>query len=1084
MIRSGSGIAEHTAQDGRFNLHSADVGRDAAIRQLSRMVAQVGHRYPHANVLEIGAGKGGATGNVLNALGAAFSTYTYADASDESFEAAQESFREYSSRMIFRTYDVEQTPASQGFTEGFYDVVFAADLLNGSAQPNEVIANARRLLKPGGYLITLERTSNDNLCAGLTMGSLPSWWAGAGPALCASEWDDMLLTSGFSGIDTDTPRGHRLNPYTVFATQAVDERIDLLRSPLESGIPETPAPRLVILGGQTLAVRRAIRGLKVLLGRRFQQIDVVNTVESLNDNIMVPGSAVLSVTELDEPVFAAISPAKLEGLKALWRSAGPVLWVTRRARTEEPLSFMSHGLCRVVKYEYPNVSLQVLDLDVLDAKTPDLVAEEFIRTEALRKWAKETKDSDMLWSAEPEVTIESGKRLIPRLYKFVEANDRYNTARRTLVKSVDPKETSVVLTSVGDGQSYDLRAPSPLRLPPPPPPSTSSAPISTVTLSVSHILLQAVELPCNARVFLCAGTDETTGKAVLAVTHTAESRPTVPAAWTVPLSNTDPEKAVAAIAAHLVASTILGLAQPGSSVLVHEPDALVAAALAQQSAKARIELVTTSSSSNILPKGAGGAWRHVHGKLSSRAVKKILPSHLSVFVDLSQAPHAAPAGKLIAKCLPPMCASYTAADFYGTAARLPAWVSAESVAETLAAAQDGLRSGGLSDVDTPLSVLSLQDVPSKSVFGRPLTVARWSAEPVSARVEAIDEGAIFRGDRTYWLVGMAGNMGQGICKWMIEHGAKYVVLSSRRPKPLNPGFLGFVESMGARVEVLALDVTNKEAVFECHRKMVEILPPVGGVAMGAMVLEDSLFERLSFEVLTKVLEPKVAGTRNLDALFYNTPLDFFVVFSSLVCVTGNSGQSNYVAANMYMTAVALHRKRRGLAGSAIALGSVMGVGFVERTEALTSEYFIKLGTKNVSEQDVQQQFAEAIRVGRPDCEETADIAAGLVPIYADTDAKAQFRDDVKFGHFIMQRAGAGDKSGRPRHTLPVRVQLPEVKSRAEAMEVIKGQYILALILFVTTDANAVFTSSIFHLPAQAHLDDRTRRCCSRKPLPC
>jgi hybrid polyketide synthase/nonribosomal peptide synthetase ACE1 len=1036
------------------------------------MVAQVGHRYPHANVLEIGAGQGETTGNVLNALGAAFSTYTYADASDESFEAAQERFREFSSRMIFRTYDTEQAPASQGFTEGYYDVVFASDLLNNSAQADEVIANARRLLKPGGYLITLERTSNDNLCAGLIMGSLPSWWTGTGPALCVSEWDDLLLKSGFSGIDTDTPRGHRLNPYTVFATQAVDERIDLLRYPLESGIPETPAPRLVILGGQTLAVRRVIRGLKGLLGRRFQQIEVVNAVESLNDSIMVPGSAVLSVTELDEPVFAAISPAKLEGLKALWRSAGTVLWVTRRARTEEPLSFMSHGLCRVVKYEYPNVSLQVLDLDVLDAKTSELVAEEFIRTEALRKWAREARDSDILWSAEPEVSIESGKRLIPRLYKFVEANDRYNTARRTLMKLVDPKETPVVLTSVGDGQSYDLRAPSPLRLPPPPPSSTSSATTSTVTVSVSHMLLQAIELPCNARVFLCAGTDEATGKAVLAITHTAESRPTVPAAWTVPLSNTDPEKAVAAVAARLVASTILNLAQPGSAVLVHEPDALVAAALAQQSAKDQIEVVTTTSS-NTPPKGAsGGTWHHVHSKLSTRTVKKLLPSHLSVFVDLSQAPHAAPAGRLIARCLPPMSASFTAADFYGTAARLPAWLSAETVAKTLVDAQRDLRSGGLGMVDVTPSVLSLQDLPSTSVFGSPLTVARWSAGPVSVRVEAIDEGPIFRADRTYWLVGMAGNMGQGICKWMIEHGAKYVVLSSRRPKPLNPGFLGFVKSMGARVEVLPLDVTSKEAVFECHRQMVEMLPPVGGVAMGAMVLEDSLFERLSFEVLTKVLEPKVAGTRNLDALFYNTPLDFFVVFSSLVCVTGNSGQSNYVAANMYMTAVALHRKRRGLAGSAIALGSVMGVGFVERTEALTSEYFIKLGTKNVSEQDVQQQFAEAIRVGRPDCDEVADIAAGLVPIYADTDAKAQFRDDVKFGHFIMQRAGAGDKSGRPRVTLPVRVQLPEVKSQAEAMEVIKGQW-PPLVLLVITYANAAFTSSIFHLPPQAHPDDRT-----------
>ncbi|EAQ88739.1 hypothetical protein CHGG_05358 [Chaetomium globosum CBS 148.51] len=980
-VRSGSSIVEHMVQD-----DLPDFGRNAANGQLSCMVAQIGHRYPHANVLEIRAGKGESTGYVLNALGSAFSTYTYTDASEDSFEAAQERFREYSSRMVFRKYDIEQPPAAQGFTEGYYDVVFASGLLNGTAQPDEVISNARHLLKPGGYLITLERTSNDNLAAGLTMGSLPSWWAGTGPALSLSRWDELLVKSGFSGVDTDTPPTHRLNPYTVFAAQAVNERIELLRSPLESA-PETPAPRLVILGGQTLAVQRAIRGLKALLRSRFEQIDVVNAVESLDDNTMIPGSSVLSVTELDEPVFAAISPVKLEGLKALWRSAGTVLWVTRRARTEEPLSFMSHGLCRVVKYEYPNVSLQVLDLDVLDAKTPELIAEEFIRTAALKKWAKEAKDSDILWSSEPEVSIESGKRLIPRLYKFAEANDRYKPARRTLMKSVDPLKTSVVLAALATAHP------------------TNSGPHRRC----------AIELACNARVFLCVGIDQAAGNAVLAVTHTAESRPTIPAGWTVPLpSDADLEKAVAAVAAQLVASTILSLAQSGSAVLVHEPDVLVAAALTQQAAKTQIEVVittaTTTSNNN------NNTWHHIHSKLSSRAIKKILPSHLSVFADLSQTAHAAPAGKLIAKCLPTACASFGAARFYGTTAQTPTWLAAESVAAALAGAwrgvqqQQGGGGGGWSAMemerDGRPAVLSLRDVPARSVFGSPLAV--------------------------------------GLCKWMIEHGARYVVLSSRRPKPLHPGFLGFAQSMGATVEVLPLDVTSKDAVFECHRQMAEILPPVGGVAMGAMVLDDSLFEGLSFEALTRVLEPKVAGTRNLDALFHTTPLDFFIVFSSLVCATGNSGQSNYVAANMYMAAVAQHRKRRGLAGSAISLGSVMGVGVVERTEGLTSEYFINLGTRNVSEQDVQQQFAEAIRVGHPDCDEAADIVAGLVPIYADTEAKAQYRDDPKFGHIIMHRAGASDKSGRPRVTLPVRVQLPEVKSRAEAMEVIKASFIFRL----------------------------------------
>ena len=1098
-------------QDGLFDSYTEGLSQNAAKQQLSRMVAQVVHRYPHANVLEIGknrndprppfvlrchdtnvmgtcigAGKGESTSHVLNALASAFSSYTYTDASPDVFEAAQERFRQYSSRMIFRTYDTEQPPASQDFTEGYYDVVFASNVLHATAQPEEVMANIRRLLKPGGYLITLELNSNDNFRVGLSMGSLPGWWVGAnagrthGLGLSLPEWDALLLRSGFGGIDTNTPMHHRLEPYTVFAAQAVDERINLLRSPLASAPEEGRLPHLIILGGQTLAVQRIIRDLKGLLRGRFEKIDVVGAVENLDAETMMDGSAILSVTELDEPLFEIISPAKLEGLKKLWRQAGTVLWVTRRARTEEPLSFMTHGLCRVVKYEYPNVSLQVLDLDVVDAKTPELLAEEFIRAEALKRWGKEAiPGAGVLWSAEPEVSVESGKRLIPRLYKFVEANDRYNSARRTLIKSVDPQNTAVVLASAGDGQSYDLRCPSPLRLLPHPP-----SICSTITVCVSHILLQTIKLSCSGRVFLCAGVEEATGNPLLALSHTAESRPTVPADWTIPLSNADPAKAIAAVAAHMVSSTILHLAQTGSAILVHEPDDLVAAALVRQAAKAQITVVTTTSSS-ASRNGISDTWHYVHSKLSTRLVEKVLPRQLSVFVDLSQAPGSAPAGRLIAKCLPPMCSSFSATDFYGTTAEIPAWLSPESVASTLADAWRDVQDN-LGEVDAP-PILPLQDVPSQSVFGSPLQVADWSATPVSVRVEAIDEGVIFRADRTYWLVGMAGDLGQGLCRWMVERGAKYVVLSSRRPKPLHPGFVAFLQGMGATVNVLPLDVTSRDSVFECHRQIVKTMPAVAGLAMGAMVLEDSLFDRLSFEVLTKVLEPKLTGTRNLDALFYNDPLDFFVVFSSLVAVTGNSGQSNYVCANMFMTALALHRKRRGLAGSAVALGSVMGVGFVERTEKLTSDYFIKLGTRNISEQDVQQQFAEAIRVGHPDCRETAEIATGLVPIYADTHAKAQFRDDVKFGHFVMQRAHANDRSGRPRFTLPVRVQLPEVKSRSEAMEVIKGQWAQAtfeppqhyLLFRLRQQRLTLFNAySILHIPAQADLDDRAGRCCS------
>ena len=216
------------------------------------------------------------------------------------------------------------------------------------------------------------------------------------------------------------------------------------------------------------------------------------------------------------------------------------------------------------------------------------------------------------------------------------------------------------------------------------------------------------------------------------------------------------------------------------------------------------------------------------------------------------------------------------------------------------------------------------------------------------------------------------------------------------------------------------------------------MPPVAGVANGAMVLEDSLFDSMTFETLTKVLDPKVIGTHLLDELFYNTPLDFFITFSSITGVVGNSGQSNYIAANMFMTALAAQRKKRGVTGSTIAISSLMGIGYVERSEDLTGDYFKKVGYRNTSEQDLHQLFAEAILVGRSDCPESQEIVSGLEPLYADTQVKAQFRDDIRFNHFIMERLGIQTYGGKL-STIPVRVQLAEANTKAEACTIIKGE---------------------------------------------
>lgn len=76
----------------------------------------------------------------------------------------------------------------------------------------------------------------------------------------------------------------------------------------------------------------------------------------------------------------------------------------------------------------------------------------------------------------------------------------------------------------------------------------------------------------------------------------------------------------------------------------------------------------------------------------------------------------------------------------------------------------------------------------------------------------------------------------------------------------------------------------------------------------------------------KVTRPKVEGSIYLDELFQDTSLDFFVFFSSLAAVTGNLGQSNYSAANCFMSGLAEQRRQKGLAASVINIGPVLESG--------------------------------------------------------------------------------------------------------------------------------------------------------------
>ena len=174
---------------------------------------------------------------------------------------------------------------------------------------------------------------------------------------------------------------------------------------------------------------------------------------------------------------------------------------------------------------------------------------------------------------------------------------------------------------------------------------------------------------------------------------------------------------------------------------------------------------------------------------------------------------------------------------------------------------------------------------------------------------------------TYLITGGLGGFGLAVAKWLVEHGARNLVLMGRSGA-LSPTASSAIEAMkqaGAEVIVAKADVTDSE---QLQRVLSEIPPhaPLRGIIHGAMVLDDALVVQLNSERMHKAMAPKMIGAWNLHTQTLNTPLDFFILFSSFSSIVGNPGQGNYVAGCAFLDALADHRRAMNLPTLTLKLG--------------------------------------------------------------------------------------------------------------------------------------------------------------------
>jgi NAD(P)-dependent dehydrogenase (short-subunit alcohol dehydrogenase family)/acyl carrier protein len=108
--------------------------------------------------------------------------------------------------------------------------------------------------------------------------------------------------------------------------------------------------------------------------------------------------------------------------------------------------------------------------------------------------------------------------------------------------------------------------------------------------------------------------------------------------------------------------------------------------------------------------------------------------------------------------------------------------------------------------------------------------------------------------------------------------------------------------VGAEVLMVTADVADLEEMQAAVTRAQERFGPINGVIHSAGVLGDGAIQQKTQGEVDQVLRPKVLGTVILDTIFKDTPLDFFVLFSSLSALKPGFGQVAYSAANNFLDA--------------------------------------------------------------------------------------------------------------------------------------------------------------------------------------
>lgn len=1000
-------------------------------------ISLLSHKRP-LRILEVGAGTGSATSKILAKLSKAnVAKYTYTDISASFFQQAKNEFSEWNRTgvMDFKVFNAELDPGSQGFDLGSYDVVVAFQVLHATKKMDETIANCRKLLRPGGYLVATELTSKVARRSAV-FGVLPGWWLGEedgrlnGPEMFEIEWDCRLRRNGFDGLEWS---------FRDREDEGWSSSVMISRATVQQDMI-TSAEKVIVVASQIEGpFVQKLSKMFAESARAVQHISL-GDVPRLAPEDLATAKCIVAV-ELDQPLLSTISHEEFEAIKRIILTARSTFWLTRGGAPLEcstPEHSMFTGLARSIRGEEPGINLVTLDLD---PGSPETVwIDSIVRVMKLQ---------DQEHNNEHEFVERGGALQVSRVVPDERLSILLSSAAQDGTATIDEEQPTsqplrqngrplkMELAKTGDLDSFVFRDDDGV-----------SAPLGSdqVEIEVKAVGLDPYDMAIAvgqiwdtqlgveySGVVTRVGSDVSNvavGDRVAAFGiepnwYRSYLRSSSAAVHKLPegLSFEEGTNIMRSYGAVKYGLVNVARLEKGDTILIHDATTalgMAAVNIAQHFGAEIYATVAGEAERDALVAKGGVLPGHIFGFIGFSQAVKHATGHRGVDVvingsvtgeALRQSWHClAPFGRFVELGMKDM-RSNTGLDmvpfasnttFTGVNMKCMLYSNPRLFSRVLADTMQYLNAGVIKA--TPLHVLKLSEVAegfrtlqSRSKLGGGRVVLRVEDDDAVPVIGERRRGHLkLRPDATYFVPGGLGGLGRPLLRWMAAKGARHLVTTSRSGgyDVKAQAVVQELSGRGVRIKVFASDISDEAALEAVLADLsTSGFPPIRGTVICSMSVQDMLFETMTHSDFVAATRPKYNVTLNLQK-HLPKDLDFFICLSSAAGQIGSIAQGNYNAGNNYQDALCAHRRSLGLAGTSINLGWMGEIGFVAESDRAKVPQVVRDGVRDLK---ASQFFAimeaamsndETVSRGQP----VLGLATGGLIKHAGRDEPYWFRD--------------------------------------------------------------------------------------------